>query len=616
MNTYYEHLVSILKKTDKKYKYPGEMMEQCVMSGGRDKNQILEAFIRISGNEKQMEILSEFPDAFNTDQVDQFTRLFRNTEHAFDAQALRFDLSGEISLLSVDEISSVEMYVRLINYVSRVMEKAGREKTADLLEQIRKGIHFMYGNSFLGRRSGDYHRAVSFLETTLKEGFICWTKDEKKFIRLLCKAFDAPLRPEEAGQLENFGFDPLSSRRLNASAVRSGVIGRESRAVYEFLKQLLFGTVEAPDGDWELAEDLYYKHRELDRAIDQKKDLLALLLGNRFEDTSANIGEAFSFLMKKDKWGNPLVHATDIVHVFEKVGFGTLFSRLDAEQQKKVLSSRVEFYTLANKDIAADNIAQWKLHFPEEPVTALLTKDCLERLIRAELLPMETVMEENKDRIPWILYGLFEKPCKFTAKALEKYMREFGKLTSKPDQYTGVRFEGATDEQILELYSIKEKIFFRYMPEKYTDFIYDAILSTDEIVFTKEEVKELLPLLRLEGWRLEAVKKKLYSAEEYETMKQKEKEKAYEEDIQSQLVGISKAENIDKVGWYSLKIKDRRIADAYFKKASEDENLGSSRAMEHVVSLYTKDMIAEEEFFGYMRAHKNKIQEKKMEDNR
>lgn len=599
MSEYANLIRNTLAGKETGYRYPGEILERCVVSTPEKAGEVLEGFLEFVSSRSALDMLRNDQNAFNSNQIDMFVECIGN----YKAARLKFLLTQELVAVNANYLNSVADYVYLGEYIEKLEDnKADDGLVSELKAEFSKIIPLM--------KKVVYEDELLRIIVYYIEHFGLadqYQKEEKNYLKLMRKAKDNIFSDSDISKLQGYGYSLLKIRKLNAINLCSCVTGRSDKAWFLFLKEAFFGAEALLEKDKLLISAKLEKKEEwkLERAIDGQRTMLSALSYYSFNEASVNASFCFSFMSKQEYY--------DMTRNISLAG--DVFSSF-SEEQKNII------YTQYLRNSVDDE----KLRYCKERILDCdqegkylsgLYAERIIQLIDKGILAVDELDNPNV-KMEALVKAAFKKASKTNLEILRRYA---GKAPNIFESLNGnsyhnrketdgiylVKGESLSEDELKELYKIKENYFFRYAPFLYLNFILNVIIETKTMIHSKGEWLSLLDYLEEIGYDLLDIKKEILTEDEYAEIIRKRKEKEQNDKRNSLMEQIEKATSINDIEWYHISKDMLDVKRAAYLKILE-LNSYSLRAVEKIADFYYEDIISDEEFLAF---HKRKKELKK-----
>ena len=597
MKEYAKIIADTLEGKETGYRYPGEILERCIVETPEKANEVLEGFLNFTSYYNQLETLKITKNAFNSNQIDMFVKHIGN----YKAELLRFRLTGEKVGVKKEFLNSVKDYFYLAKYIQAIITELGEEATLvqDLIEEFSNVIHLMKDTLYDEELVGHITHFIKLFSLDNK-----YKKDDKKYLSLLTKATDNVLSDSDITKLQGYGYSLLSCRKMNALNLDSYIAGRRDKTWFYFLKEAFFETTVLSEKDKEIISEKIKKTGNLqqwilERAILGQKTMQGALSLCKFKETSMNASFCLDF-MDED----------DFFYMTTEISFkGKLFQSFTELQKDILYKEGIEY---SNKD---DVIRHCKNEIektdPEGKYLHNLRPKRIIELLEKKLLEIDELNNPNAN-----IQRLVDEALKNTSKAkleiLIKYANKAPNILDYMDSsyyfhdnkvYLSVKGKDFTDDEIKELYRVKENYFFNYAPFLYKEFIFNVIKETKDLIHSKEEWLSLLDYLEENGSNLLYIRKDLLSKAEYDGIIKKREENEKKEKRNSLMEKIKNATCADDIEWFYISKDMPDVKYAAYLKICELKDF-SFKAEQIIAYLYEDDLISDEEFLKFFKEKK------------
>lgn len=606
MSEYVNVIRDTLDKKETGYRYPGEILERCIVNTPEKAGEVLDGFLEFLSDTSALNELRNTENAFNSNQIDMFVEHIGN----YNAVLLKFLLTKEPVGVKENYLKCVEDYIYLGKYIRTISdEETSEEIICELSEKFAEVIPLMIKTLYDGEFLCTIGDNIRIFNLDSK-----YQKEEKKYLNLIRKAADIVLSDADVIKLQSYGYSPLKIRKLNAVNLVSYVAGRKDRAWFLFLKEAFFGAEPLTEDEKEIISakikkecfDSYGRKEEwvLERAIDGHKSMLSALSYRTFKEDSANASYCLSFMSEDDYF--------DMARTLSLTG--NVFNSL-AEQQKIILYAEHIKRSDDNEKLryCKEKVAGCD---PEGKYLSRIYAKRLIVLVDKGILAIDELDNPNVE-----LGDLLKESFKIaSATTLEILKRYADKAPNLFDNLEGsyyhkdetnkiylIKGEYLTENEIKELYKVKENYFFRCAPFVYVKFICSVITETKTLIHSKDEWLSLLDYLEETGCGTLSIKKELLSEEEYAEILRKIKEEQENQKRSSLMEQIKNATTANDIEWYQISKDMLDIKRAACLKILELKDY-STKAEDKITLAYYEDIISDEEFLAY---HKGKKEFKK-----
>lgn len=610
MNEYANVIRDTLNGKETGYRYPGEILERCIVNTPERSNEVLEGFLEFVSDSEKLETLRNTENAFNSNQIDMFVEHIGN----YKAVLLKYLLEKETVAVKSNYLNSVDDYVYLGEYIKTLTEEdiIDEALVSELTEEFSKIIPLMEKTLYDDELLTDIAYYINLFELDSK-----YQKEEKKYLSLIRKATDNVLSDSDISKLQSYGYSLLKIRKLNALNLGSNVTGRRDKVWFLFLKEAFLGTEALSEKEKEIISvkikekcintDGREMEWSLERAIDGQKSMLSALSYYKFKETSANASFCLSFMSEYD-------HYDMTRNISLK---GEVFDSF-TEAQKNIIYT--QYMKRSDDDEKLCYCKERILNYDQEGRYLFgLSAERIIELINKGILTVDELDNPNV-KMGNLVEEAFKKASKTTLEILRKYSDKapdiFEYLDSAyyqkdPDGIYLVKGENLSVSEITELYEIKENYFFRYAPFLYVKFILSVIRETKTQIHSKDEWLMLLDYLEEAEYNILHIKKEILTEDEYAEIIRKREEKEQNQKRSFLMEQIEKATSANDIEWYQISKDMLDVKRAACLKILELKDY-SYNAKNQINDAYYEDIISDEEFLKF---HKGKKElEKKKRD--
>lgn len=597
-NKKYFHIIKdVLTGANQKYRYPGEILERCLIDFPEEKEIVLDGFLAFMDILKNRKLLVEKEDNFNSNQISSFVNAIGN----YKGEMMRFLLTGEVAGVIPEYLNNTEDYLFLGEYIKcLVANNISAEDVTSLTREFFKVISLMRQSHYVGT-------GLETIVSVAKHSHAVelMPREDRKYFTLIKKATENVYSGEDINKLTSMGYTELQSRKLNVLNIPDLIAGRQDRAWYNFLYLAFFGSEVLSDTDKDMIKQKVvsndYNNWKLDRKINgENRMLVALSVGTLNED-SVNASFALSVLEEFYFLANELSFT------------GKVFQSLTKEQKEKC------YEECLNRSFNNEKLLFAKKYFYDNYGVKALSKIRSSRYRFLLENNIYTVDEFDSQYIDMnnLVEDSFKHISKLSLEVLEKYALRAPNLFKEcwhNNYYRGIpagifliKGENLTDEQSIRLYRIKEEYFFKCAPRLYKPFLFSVIKETRTLVHSKNEWLELLSYIERTGCDILEYKKLFLSDNEYEAIIKERQEKENQEKYEAIIQSIHNAKSGKDIEWFKIPKTMPELKKAACMKIIELKDFSDEY---RILQSYYEGILTDDELLIFLKGKKEYVNKK------